>query len=62
LPSLADLPVTVEKLLAEIQDSLYAKALAFRRLEHAQRPDYDELKKAVENGFAFSGWCGKRRL
>ena len=56
--SLADLPVTVEKLLAEIQDSLYAKALAFRRSNTHNAQTYDELKKAVENGFAFSGWCG----
>ncbi len=56
--SMADLPATVEKLLAEIQDSLYAKALAFRRSNTHNAQTYDELKKAVENGFAFSGWCG----
>jgi len=56
--SLADLPVTVEKLLAEIQESLYAKALAFRRSNTHNAQTHDELKKAVENGFAFSGWCG----
>ncbi|HXJ45477.1 MAG TPA: proline--tRNA ligase, partial [Candidatus Dormibacteraeota bacterium] len=56
--SLADLPVTVEKLLAEIQESLYAKALTFRRSNTHNAQTYDELKKAVENGFAFSGWCG----
>jgi len=56
--SLADLPLTVEKLLAEIQDSLHAKALSFRRSNTHNAQTYDELKKAVENGFAFSGWCG----
>jgi prolyl-tRNA synthetase len=56
--SLADLPVTVEKLLAEIQDSLHAKALAFRRSNTHNAQTYDELKKAVEGGFAYSGWCG----
>jgi len=56
--SLADLPLTVEKLLTEIQESLYAKALAFRRSNTHNAQTYDELKKAVENGFAFSGWCG----
>jgi prolyl-tRNA synthetase len=56
--SLADLPVNVEKLLAEIQDSLHAKALSFRRSNTHNAQTYDEFKKAVENGFAFSGWCG----
>jgi prolyl-tRNA synthetase len=56
--SLADLPVTVEKLLAEIQDSLHAKALGFRRSNTHNAQTYDEFKKAVEGGFAFSGWCG----
>src|SRR2546430_9881832 len=56
--ALADLPLTVEKLLAEIQDSLHAKALSFRRSNTHNAQTYDELKKAVENGFAFSGWCG----
>jgi prolyl-tRNA synthetase len=55
---LADLPVTVEKLLTEIHESLYTKALAFRRSNTHNAQTYDELKKAVENGFAFSGWCG----
>jgi prolyl-tRNA synthetase len=56
--SLTDLPVTVEKLLAEIQESLHAKALAFRRSNTHNAQTYDELKKAVENGFAYSAWCG----
>jgi len=56
--SLADLPVTVERLLGEIQDSLHAKALSFRRSNTHNAQTYDEFKKAVEGGFAFSGWCG----
>ena len=56
--SLADLPVTVEKLLAEIQDSLHAKALSFRRSNTHNAQTYEEFKKAVEGGFAYSGWCG----
>jgi len=56
--SLADLPATVEKLLAEIQDALHAKALSFRRSNTHNAQTYDELKKAVESGFAYSGWCG----
>src|SRR5437870_5316314 len=55
---LADLPVTIEKLLGEIHQSMYDKALAFRRLNTHATATYDEFKKAVETGFAFAGWCG----
>jgi prolyl-tRNA synthetase len=56
--SLADLPVTVERLLAEVQQSLHDKALAFRKANTHDAKTYDELKTAVETGFAFSYWCG----
>ena len=55
---LEDLPVTMEKLLAEIQQSLHDKALAFRKANTHDAKTYDDLKKAVESGFAFSPWCG----
>jgi prolyl-tRNA synthetase len=55
---LADLPVTVEQLLAEIQQSLHDKALAFRKANTHDAKTYEELKTAVETGFAFSCWCG----
>jgi prolyl-tRNA synthetase len=55
---LADLAVTIEKLLAEVQRSLFDKALAFRRANTHEAKSYDEFKKAVEAGFAFSYWCG----
>ncbi len=55
---LAELPATIEKLLEEIHQSLYEKALAFRRSNTHAAADYDEFKKAVESGFAFAGWCG----
>jgi prolyl-tRNA synthetase len=56
--SLADLPATIQKLLLEIQQSLHDKALAFRKSNTHDAKTYDELKKAVEGGFAFSFWCG----
>jgi len=56
--SLADLPATIEKLLAEIQHALYDKALAFRKSNTHEAKNFEELKRAVENGFAFSFWCG----
>jgi prolyl-tRNA synthetase len=56
--SLADLPNTIAKLLVEIQQSLHDRALAFRRANTHATSTYDELKKAVESGFAFAPWCG----
>jgi len=56
--SLADLPTTIERLLVDIQQALRDKALAFRKSNTHDAKTYDELKKAVENGFAFSFWCG----
>ena len=56
--SLADLPATLEKLLAEIQQSLFDRALAFRRSNTHESRSYEDFKKAVEDGFAFAGWCG----
>jgi len=38
--------------------SLFDKALAFRRANTHETTTYDELKKAVESGFAFALWCG----
>jgi prolyl-tRNA synthetase len=56
--SLTDLPATIEKLLLDIHQSMYDKALAFRRGNTHEATTYDELKKAVEGGFAFAPWCG----
>jgi len=55
---LADLPATIEGLLAEIQQSLHDKALAFRKSNTHDAKTYEDLKKAVERGFALSYWCG----
>jgi prolyl-tRNA synthetase len=55
---LADLAGTIEKLLADIQQALFDKALAFRRAHTQETKNYDEFKKAVEAGFAFAHWCG----
>jgi len=55
---LTDLPQTIERLLAEIQQAMHDKALAFRKANTHDAKTYDDLKKAVEMGFAFSPWCG----
>jgi prolyl-tRNA synthetase len=56
--SLADVAAAVEKLLGEIHQAMYDKALAFRRSNTHATANYDEFKIAVETGFAFAGWCG----
>ena len=49
----------VAQLLEEIQQALYDRALAFRKANTAEPVDYEDFKKAVEKGFAFSWWCGR---
>ena len=48
---LTDVPVTIERLLEEIQQAMYDKALAFRR-SNTHAANYDQFKKAVKTGFA----------
>jgi len=52
------LPAAVAKLLEEIQQSLFDRALEFRKAHTVDAGYYDELKSAVETGFASSWWCG----
>ena len=56
--ALADLPSTSEKLLAEIQQAMHDKALSFRKSNTHDTKNIDELKRAVETGFALASWCG----
>ncbi len=48
----------IDALLVDIQASLLAKATQFRD-EHIIEPrDYEHLKEIVQNGWAYSWWCG----
>jgi len=49
---------SVAKMLDEIQKSIFDRALAFRKANTFEPAGYEEFKKAVEKGFAFSWWCG----
>jgi prolyl-tRNA synthetase len=49
---------TISGLLDEIQQALFARALAFRNSNIAEPTSYGEFKQAVEKGFAYSWWCG----
>ncbi|HWW51567.1 MAG TPA: proline--tRNA ligase [Verrucomicrobiae bacterium] len=53
------LPAAVGQALEDIQKALYDRAFAFRKAHTAEPADYEEFKKAVETGFAFSWWCGR---
>jgi prolyl-tRNA synthetase len=48
----------VAEALQSIQATLYERALAFRRAHTFEPKDYSELKSVVENGWAYSWWCG----
>jgi prolyl-tRNA synthetase len=48
----------VGRQLEEIQQALFDRALAFRASHTVDANEYEELKRAVETGFAFSWWCG----
>ena len=54
----AGLAERLESLLAEIQQALFARALAFRDARTADVATYDELKQQVERGFARAYWAG----
>ncbi len=48
----------IEALLAEIQQGLFDRALAFQRERTADISSYDELKQQTERGFARCYWAG----
>ena len=53
-----NLPAQIGELLDEVQSALLAKATAFRDANIHDTADYDTLKEVVQNGWAFSWWCG----
>lgn len=54
------LDLTVSGLLVEIQDALLKRATEFRDANIHNPKDYDELKKVLIAGWAFSYWCESR--
>ena len=51
---------TVADTLADIHASLFDRALEFRKAHTRDPKDYAEFKRVVEDGWAFSWWCGDR--
>ncbi len=58
--SMDQLAAQVAELLTEIHASMYDKAEAFRDAHIHDPKDYDALKEVVQEGWAFSWWCGSR--
>jgi prolyl-tRNA synthetase len=56
--ALERLSARVEEMLAAIQKDMFDTALKFRQENTCQVESYEELKGAVENGFALAWWCG----
>ena len=55
-----DIPATVEKLLQEIQDNMFAKAKAILQDKTTSVQTYEEFKKVLcdKGGFIKAAWCG----
>ena len=54
------LPLTVQQLLDELHQALLQKATKFRDDHITEAATYEELKEAVQNGWAYSHWCESR--
>jgi prolyl-tRNA synthetase len=55
-----DVPATVERLLEEIQDNMFAKAKAILQEKTSTVQSYEEFKKVIcdKGGFIKAAWCG----
>jgi prolyl-tRNA synthetase len=51
---------TVVQLLGDIQHAMLARAIAFRDANIHEPADYEDLKKIVQDGWAFAWWCGSK--
>lgn len=51
---------TVKKLLDDIHESLFNRALAFREAKTVDATTFEDLKNGVNGGFVRAMWCGDR--
>jgi len=49
----------VNEMLAQIQNNLHERALAFRKANTCYLEKYQDLLQAVQNGWVLAWWCGK---
>ncbi|HMD30543.1 MAG TPA: His/Gly/Thr/Pro-type tRNA ligase C-terminal domain-containing protein, partial [Candidatus Acidoferrales bacterium] len=52
------LAAAVSAALDEVQKALLERATQFRKANTHDPKNYDEFRNAIENGWAFSFWCG----
>jgi prolyl-tRNA synthetase len=57
---MSGLAVSVGTLLGDIQSTMLARATTFRDANIHDPKDLDELKQVVQNGWAYSWWCGSK--
>jgi prolyl-tRNA synthetase len=55
-----NLAATVSDMLTDIQESMLKQATEFRDANIHDPKDYEELKQVVNDGWAFSWWCGSK--
>lgn len=58
--SMDGLAETVKKLLDDVHDGMFSKALAFREEKTVNATDMEQFKVGVEHGFVRAMWCGER--
>lgn len=58
--SMDGLAETVKKLLDDVHDGMFSKALAFREEKTVNATDMEQFKAGVEHGFVRAMWCGER--
>jgi prolyl-tRNA synthetase len=52
----------VEKILEDIQNNLYKKAVDFREKNTKIVDTWDDFKKEIETGFVLAHWCGDKEI
>ena len=55
-----NLAESVRKLLDEVHEGLYQKALAFREAKTVDADTFEQLTAGVQTGFVRAAWCGER--
>ena len=56
----SELVPSARRVLEEIQASMLAQATAFRDANIHDPKSFEELKEVVQDGWAFSWWCGRK--
>ena len=58
--SMDGLADSVKKLLDEVHEGMFQKALAFREAKTTYADTFEQLQEGVQTGFVMANWCGDR--